>query len=493
MSHSFNEYREKLLKKIKESTDIDYIKLPFEKANQILRQTFESLNSADFKQDNILLNFYNRWRATNENITKNREQGIKYKKATDSRSIGTKQNSISTAEFSAFRDFYTQNAGRLESDILAKPIDLYSFYMSSISPADNINETIIKVCSYIYPDGELVVDTKKVMSVLSTFLQNSYIIEESSLESPNDQNLIDMMEKSLIEEVNADGIHYIKHTNEKELRREHLREIAADTYKFCDKMSKNEQISSILKLHYISSNNYDFSHAMDKIIESKHYSKGKSNTESANIKVLNTSSILEAYNNSSALLVLSNSRLLAGGGTDMGIETNETKTMLSTSLLYTLQTCEDIQFPLDYDRLMYFPKVCVFRNFAHPNFTMFSSKNVKNISILSCSPPFRPKTNIADLGENNSFDSRLYEESAYIIDEVLIIKKIAATFEVAAKLKFGTIIWDDWGIIDFWLPLNQIAKIFATISKEYADQFDNIIFAIDTPQHYHIFKKHILD
>ena len=483
MDQSFGEYREKLLKKIKESTDINYVRPPFEKANQILKKTFESLSPADFRHDTILLNFYNRWHATNANISKNRKRGIEYKKYLENKAA------FSSSNLTSFIDFYTQNPGKLESDIMSKQIDLCSFYINSISDSNNINETIIRLCSHIYPSGELIAETKDILSVLSTFLQNAYIVEETS-ESPADQSIIDMMEKSLIDEVKDSGVNYVKHTNEKEIRRAQLREISCDTYRFCEKMCKIEQISQILKTRYMSGPDYDFSEQMNRIIASKHTGRG-SKSGAAQIKVVNSCSLLECYNAPNSLLLLSNSRMIAGGGSDMGIESCETKTMLATSILYMMQTWEELQFPIDFDRFLYFPKVCAFRNFAHPNFTMFSSKNVKNIAVLSCSPPFRPKTSL-NSSESGLFDENLYNEDTILTEEAPIVKKIEAAFECAAMLKYGTVIIDDWGICEFWLPLHHIAKIFSRVAKKYVDRFDNIIFAIENARHCSVFKRYIL-
>ena len=151
---------------------------------------------------------------------------------------------------------------------------------------------------------------------------------------------------------------------------------------------------------------------------------------------------------------------------DQGIETNETLLYLSSSIMINDDQSLNY-YPLDENTFLFYPRVLIFKNYNDKNYSLLDKDNVKIISLLNSSPP---------IGNNI---------------ERMIRKKLINTFKLCAFLGFSVIIFDDWGVKDFNIPVNLLLTIFKDVILDYGNNFKKIIFGIKNKELYNIYIKHL--
>lgn len=193
------------------------------------------------------------------------------------------------------------------------------------------------------------------------------------------------------------------------------------------------------------------------------------------------SSLSETYNSKDTHCMINpGSRLGPCGNSDQGSVTIETPLYYCTT--YWLSINEILPaYSLADNQFAFSPKTLVFRDPSVLDYPMLDHAAITNIKVLTCPPVFRPAITSADL----------YAVGTRYIKPDTITEHIDNIFRTVLFLGFHSVIFSDHGVEDYHHPVHHLAEIFATVIKKYKPQFKQIIFALDKPAVYKIFRLYI--
>jgi hypothetical protein len=161
------------------------------------------------------------------------------------------------------------------------------------------------------------------------------------------------------------------------------------------------------------------------------------------------------------IYVCSGHNLLAGGGSDMGFTTNETSLMLSSTYYLAISEHNDL-YPLPHNTVIAIPNVLVFKNPVYPHNTIVSNESVK-ISVICATPIYNSKNNVTD--KLTEFNDRLLLPHATFENEDKFYNYCVSFLKCASMYNFDTVIVDDLGYKEYFLPLHGCIKIFLKAVK----------------------------
>jgi hypothetical protein len=427
--------------------------------NKKLLKTFNILNKDDFKYDNFLQYFYYNYNNYNKIIKSDKQKYIDYNNLKISKTFKT--NKSDNDKFIILQNYFINNP-YLEK----KEMNIYEYFISILHE----NQDVILNDLYISIFNNTNKTTKKqILKSISQSVQQTLIKKEPD---EDDYSLYLEMQESMKTEMKDLGIIFNNVINYELSRKEEIRNIYNDTDIKCKKILNEEQLKNKLYniIHYKIVDINNNSNSSYNIICN---ANNKIKTNKVIYENKNYKSIIKVYNNiyldnneNNCIYILSGSNFKSGGMSDQGIETNETLLYLSSSIMINNDQSLNY-YPLDENTFLFYPKVLIFKNYNDKNYSLLDKDNVKIISLLNSSPP---------IGNNI---------------EQMIRKKLTNTFKLCAFLDFSVIIFDDWGVKDFNIPVNLLLTIFKDVILECGNNFKKIIFGIKNKELYNIYIKHL--
>lgn len=186
---------------------------------------------------------------------------------------------------------------------------------------------------------------------------------------------------------------------------------------------------------------------------------------------------------------LSGNQLIPGGNSDQGIFTHESYLYYSS----TYNLCVDqiaLAYPLTNKHMVVTPNIIVFKNHKNISFPGLKATESEKIGVITSTPPYHPPTNIEDQDKYH-IDKRLFESTTIYQKPSTVKKQMRYLFNTALFFGYDTIILDDRGVEDFWLPAHHTAKIIKSVINEYKGRFKMIFVAVRKKHVHDIYKKYI--
>lgn len=184
------------------------------------------------------------------------------------------------------------------------------------------------------------------------------------------------------------------------------------------------------------------------------------------------------------------SAMIPGGGVENGMHGNEAELCYCSTYSNAITQLDDF-YPLRKDQVVFSPHVLVFRDTQIDGYPSLTDDRCESIAVITSSSPFRPRTNLVNQN-NYAMDFRLWDESTRYANPDNVLEQYRSVFKTALFFRRYTVVLDDRGITEFWLPPVHTAQLLAQVVKEFADQFDEIIVSVKNPDVYKIFEKYIM-
>lgn len=466
--------------------EANYIRLEFKQADKYLTKLFDSLKESDFE-----IKIHN-----NDN--------------TDESSENSEINTCFLYNFYKNYKKYCNDKIKANEDYPK----LYSYYIDRVcsNKKNAMNETVIELCAHIFPSGKPSTEKSRVIDKLNLFLQRSYVYDENEIKDELEDDathtkFIENLRKEIRKEYKE--MHKempISKINEKNIRMANIRRIYADIENRFSYLIKEERYKKMFsevrvfnmpiagkniivnpqELEY-KSVTYDNAIQFAEIPFKKVMRKGSS-MHNGDVILMFDDFIAEMckYDSKQAILVYPGNCMIPCGGTDQGIETAETPFCLSSSISYALNGISSL-YPLENYSIYMIPSIYYIKNHLK-DYALLEAEMAKTFSVFNLPPPYRPQTNIPEQ-DTTVMDDRLYSVSALMKNEEKIRTRIKFLYMLAHFLNYSIVIWNDWGIEDFWLPAHHVARIMLSMAHENKKYFKKIIFAINKKYIYEIYKK----
>jgi hypothetical protein len=497
----------------------DLKKIPT-KSYKFISKFFDKLQSKDFLSDQFLLGFYKTY---------------------------TKENN-SNKTLILF-DYYMEYLLRNKNYNISKKI------CEIDKICENIKKSIINPPSNVITDANslpksiqkinvktgvktIKLNKKHTLSILSDFIKSSFIITYDNPEEVRTQHDEDFREATtanIIEEIKADkGCLPKAHKDVGFNRRNDMLDIWRHTEHHCVKFIENSNLANILKKVYfinglhivLNSNSVITTLSCDDssinangvknvllvptttnsipnnidgdIIDSLPCEtvppRWSNNYHDTVVKVLQTSALSETMDKKKkkikCVMICSGSQMIPGGSADQGIETNESVLYYSSSYNICINQLV-MAYPLTSTSMVFLPNILVFKDHTKQGYPMLPPVDGEIISVITVPLTYRPETNLTNQNKYN-IDDRLYSPTTKYKNPDKIVEQLRCILNTALFFGYDTVVFDDMGIEDFWLPAHHTAQLMAEIIKQYNGKFKEIIISINKKHLFKIFKKYII-
>lgn len=289
-------------------------------------------------------------------------------------------------------------------------------------------------------------------------------------------------------------------------RRNILLDIYRDTEARCNKMVKDPRMQAIFKtFYYLDSTQstsalwhtipvYDNDTKPNLILPSVQVPLIMLNPQhNTKVSVLQSHPMTEAHNRiknkAKVVLICSGSSMVPGGCSDQGIETNETALYLASSYSLFINQLTDA-YPLELNNLVVIPHVLVFKNPCSQDFAPLDITECYKVAVITAATPFKPSLTGTD--DDMPIEARIYHPSTRYKNAAVIIAQTRNILKTALYFGYDTVIFDDKGIDDYYLPAYETAILLNTAINEYRGKFREIVIAINKPDLYKIYKNTIV-
>jgi hypothetical protein len=383
------------------------------------------------------------------------------------------------------------------------------------------------------------INREKALIILSDFIKQSCIvINENPDETVTqyDEEFRIATTANIIDEIKKDGVVIPKANKDVDFgRRNLMHNIWLDTEHKCKKFIYNDALSAVLKkVYYMDGEKINIStncittlpcqdasrvHSGDAPtllkITGQPNRNARENVKAGDIEseipieVLNAKRSGLSYNSVVTLIhgsalseilkrnkqkipivyICSGSQMVPGGCADQGIETNESQMYLATS--YNL--CIDqaaMSFPLICTHLLVMPNILVFKDHTNHIYPMLPPTEGQKISVIMSPGVYRPETNLINLYQHG-VDNRLYYPNTKYKNQEPIIKKYRAMLNTALFHGYDTVVLDDQGVKDFWLPAHHTSSLLIQVINEFRGKFKEVIVTVNDHEIYKIYKNYI--
>lgn len=475
-------------------------------SEKFLVQLFSKLKEADFKKSKYLIGFYKYY------------QDEKKKK----------QDPVTL--FECYIEYITRNVEHKDNE---KNENLKKLY-------DDIKKSILKASRNAEKDdGRKVakINMKQVTKILSRFIEDSSIIvyedpEQEYTEKDEEfmENVTGNIMDDIMEEVKKSGRKLPEPKPDIEFgQRNEMLAIWQDTRKKCEELLANEQLANLLtKIFYIDvgkfcsvnkpasqsqidsillqsdlipqieheikpdgTKSFKVNYVKEDILKSNNfascYSKAKYNT---NITLTNNQPIddllLFSKKKQKAIYVCSGSQNICGGNADQGINCTESMLYMTSSYSIALEKATHA-YPLGATHSIICPNVLVFKDTKYRNLNM---SEWQKVAIMNLPCKYKPDTNIKDLFKKDIVDDRLYATSTTISPEHVtqIKSSLIGGIELALFFGYDTIVLDDRGISDNWIPAHPVARIIKEVMDLFKTRVREFIISVPKSKSFNVMK-----
>ena len=344
---------------------------------------------------------------------------------------------------------------------------------------------------------KITLDEAHALSVLSEYIKISFIrmVENPDETTQQDEEFHNSVTNLITEEIIQDQGKLPTATQDVEFgARNHMLELWKPTENHFNYLQeKMEPIYNIVKkIFFFDATTIDFNKPHIKTIETdtqndplppveimpNRYKKLDFNCE---VIFSNNNSLVETFNTKEVCCMINpGSRLGPCGNSDQGLVTVETPLYYCTTYWLSINQILPA-YSLSDNQFAFSPKTLVFRDPSVHDYPMLEHHAITNIKVLTCPPVFRPAITSTDL----------YSVNTRYVNPDIISQHIDNVFRSVLFLGFHSVIFTDHGVEDYHHPVHHFAELLATVVKKYKTQFKQIIFAIDKPSIYKIFRLYI--
>lgn len=478
-------------------------------SDKFLNKFFEKLNPIDFKHDKFLTAYY---AAFLKEVEKNPNMTL----------------------FQFYTEYIIRNKSLSEINKNQEILKLYDEIKTSIlspSQQENSQQQNYKLVKKMVDNNgkkviqnenqqsnKFILNKKHALNILSDYIKQSFIViteDPEEISTEDDEKFKNNATENIIEELKS--IMGNLPPPKKDIafnRKNEMLAIWQDTEIKCNKFIELNAMATVLKKTWLIDGKHIKYNSQSPIttIQIENTSKKLINkvltpvtevifpsevlnpsfsTQSFNtvVSVLPTNSLSECltrYVKNKTVLVCSGSRMTPGGASEQGIETNETPLYYASSYNLSVNQLSHA-YPLENGYIIVTPNVLVFKDHTKFNYPILPASQGKKIHVITYTPPYKPKTTIEMDGYE--MDDRMYLSNAQYSYPEKIIEQFNALFNTALFFGYETIILDDGGVEDFLLPVVHNALLFNQVLNTFKGRFKEIIFAIDNPRLFPIYKK----
>jgi len=378
----------------------------------------------------------------------------------------------------------------------------------------------------------------KALLVLSDFIKASCIVTYENPDevlTQHDEEFRVATTANIIEEIKASGVIIPKAQKDAEFnRRNAMLEIWHDTEHKCNKFIDNDALATVLKkVYFIDGAAISFSTGRIETLLCQDAAKVQSenapkllvvtgqpkrapiskkvgdiesdlpievltakrsgNSYRTIVNLVNGSAMTEVLKRNKTKIpnvyICSGSQMIPGGSADQGVETNESVVYWSTSYNLCIEQAE-MAFPLKPTQLLVMPNILVFKDHSKAGYPMLPPQNGQKISIIMSPGIYRPATNLKNPYQHG-VDERLYYPNAKYTNHKPIIDRYRSMLNAALFFGYDTVVLDDQGVKDFWLPAHHTSALLNQVINEFRGKFKEIVVAVEDKSVYEMFKKYI--
>lgn len=222
-------------------------------------------------------------------------------------------------------------------------------------------------------------------------------------------------------------------------------------------------------------------------------SKRSSNTYNTKVRLLNNWALSETMARKNkehpVVYICSGSQMVPGGCADQGVETNERIVYLASSYHLCIRQAA-MGYPLKPTQMLMLPSVLVFKDHSNSKFPMLPPAKGTGISIIMAPGIYRPPTNLVN-SHQHGVDKRLNLPNTKYKDTTTLLQRYRSMLNTALFFGYDTVVLDDQGVLDFWLPVHQTALLLMQVINEFNNKFREIVVAIHDKEVYAIFRNYL--
>jgi hypothetical protein len=451
-------------------------------SEKFIKKFFDKICVEDFKNDKFLLAFYNCY-------------------------VTSHQKDPNLTLFNFYTEYLIRNKNvkeNLKDQEINKIYDEIKNTILNSTEQSTKSNSIDQNTKSNSTSTKIKISKKNVLTVLSDFIKQSFIIiydNPNEFINEDDENFKNIATDNIIEEIKRSiGSIPIGKKDPAFGRRNDMLVIWQDTENKCNKFLQMGNTANILKKIFFLSEIDNLNKKYISTIEIKDskevifpseniMSKYEGTIYNTKISVINTNpltTILDKIKTTSNIaLVINGSKMIPGGGADQGFDTNETPIYYSSTYNLCLNQI-NYAYPLGKNQMFICPNVLVFKDHNN-NYNLLLASNSQRITVINSPSLYKPKTTIIDQ-EQYEFDMRLYSTEVKYQNTQVQIDKLNTLFNNALVFGYTTLVIDDGGIENFWLPAMHTILLINQVLNDFKGKFKEIIFCIENPILFKMYK-----
>lgn len=436
--------------------------------------------------------------------------------------------------FDYYIEYITRNVEFAENEREQKLCNLYDEIKDSLltdvvdkRAVDDFGKTAINPYGEMKDSGTVkktvkVLKKSKVLAVISLFIQQSSILVNENVDdtiTTQEQEVHDDTAVAIMKEI-AKKVKKGKMTLPEPKpdlvfgQRNEMLNIWQNTYQRIEELKESQKalVKILKKIYYV-----DSTHLLDKqpeyvdseelstdfplngqrvveiILPSERFTNCYTNTQySTIIKLSNNHPIEETTMRCRAknktIYICSGSQNICGGNADQGLDNAESMLYMTSS--YSLSLSKALHaYPLKRTDVIVMPNVLVFKNTSYEQEKDLSKW--QRIAVMNAPCVYTPQTNLEDQ-IRTEFDERLLLPTTKFSDMVVgrVKNGLKSAIETALFFGYDSIVLDDRGIFDNWLPAHHVALIIKDVIFGYRGRVKEFVICAEKSKIFNVFRYH---
>jgi hypothetical protein len=464
-------------------------------SEKFLNKFFTQLSVDDFKKDKFLLGFYKFYRK------EKKEKGSNL--------------------FECYTEYITRNKDFDENKRDSCIRDIYDdIKHNMLKPNEIVDPNKIKADPFTEEPiakpaitGKVKLKKSKAMAVLSDFIKESFIITNENPDQEYtvlDQEYMENSTTNIVSEILEDGRTLPNPKKDVVFgKRDIMMNIWCDTKKKWEAFQDNKELLELFnKIFFIDTSVFVTESKVP--IKQPHINTIELLTERKKEVILPLEKFVACYSNKNyntittltnnypledltyqfmlknkTIYICSGSQNICGGNADQGIDILESMLYMTTTYSITIERANKA-FPLTRSQVVVCPNVLIIKD---TSYNMLPVNKWKKVSIMNAPCKYKPKTNLVDQ-DSNGLDMRLYDSKTELMyaDAERIRSCLMGAIETALFLGYDTIILDDRGVEDNWLPAHAIAKIIKSVIGAFRGRLKEVVISVNKANSFNVFK-----
>lgn len=177
-----------------------------------------------------------------------------------------------------------------------------------------------------------------------------------------------------------------------------------------------------------------------------------------------------------SIYICSGSQNICGGNADQGIDVTESMLYMTSSYSIAIDKVTHA-YPLGQSHAVLCPNVLIFKSSKYATLPV---SQWKKVAVMNLPSKYKPATNIKDLFSSDRFDDRIYDINTTISHEYFeqIKSTLIGGVELALFFGYDTIILDDRGIADNWIPAHSVARIIREVTDIFKGRVKEFVISV---------------